>query len=106
MPNALAYDIANTEEIVELDKSIITVDRSFMQIVTSVKTQDSSLSQVLSSLLKNLHLSLPHQDPSHLTWQVHGHQNNITALIIKLSHPTPTWTPLAVSVDCSSYNTA
>ena len=35
---------------------------------------------------------------SHLTWQVHGHQTNITATI--------TWTPLAISSDYSSYYTA
>ena len=39
-------------------------------------------------LIPNLHMSLGlhHRDPSHLTWQVHGHQTNITTQIIKLSH--------------------
>ena len=34
----------------------------------------------------NLHLPLLHQDLTHLTWQIHGHQTHITTQIIKLSH--------------------
>ena len=33
----------------------------------------------------NLHLPLLHQDPTHRTWQIHGHLTNISALIIKLT---------------------
>ena len=32
-----------------------------------------------SWLPQNVHLSLLHQDPSHPTWQIHGHQTYITA---------------------------
>ena len=47
----------------------------------------------------NLHRPLLHPDPNHLSRQVHGHQTNIAAYIIKPCHQPKTWTPLAISLD-------
>ena len=68
--------------------------------------QNSRLISFTSPILAplNLHLPLLHKYSSHLTWQVHGHQTNITALIIivvKLSHqqwPWLQWLSLSTTV--------
>ena len=65
-------------------KDWLARDKFLIQIYISVKTQDSSLSQLTSPTLAhpNLHLPLLHQDPGHFTWQVHGHQSPMESRLL------------------------
>ena len=67
-------------------------------IIHSVEIEDSvSFTSPMILAPANPLLSLLHQDPTNLTWQIHGHQTTYCCIDYQTLSQTTTWTPLAIS---------